>query len=89
MMLKQKTWSSFCLRLGFYFPPIKYISEKNPEILVGNLETEGRNGDMQHMALFSLSTQLFSPRENTLGFSTPRMEQGHLNSWEHLSLVEG
>lgn len=37
------------------------------------------------MALFSLSTQLFNPRENTLGFFTPRTERGHLNSQELLS----
>lgn len=86
VMLKQKTWSSSCLLLGFYFPPIKFVSEKkNPEILVGYLETEDRNGDTQHMALFSLSAQLLNPRENTLGFFTPRMGRGHLNSWELLS----
>lgn len=39
VMLKQKTWSTFCLLLDFYFPPIKFTSEKNPAILVGYLGT--------------------------------------------------
>lgn len=84
-MLKQKTWGSFCLLLGFYSPPIKFTSEKNPSILVGYFETRDGNDDMKHTALFSLSAQLFHPREYTRGSFTPRTERGHLNSSEALS----
>jgi len=41
VMLKQKTWSSFCFLLGFYFPSMKLTSEKNTVILVGDLESVG------------------------------------------------